>query len=79
MAGNTADSQKVWLQAFLSAQKAPVFYAVGGCTEEGWLGVANGNQHPAKLFVVSGVLPASILAGVALPAIAKARAAKNQQ
>jgi hypothetical protein len=79
MLANAPAGQKELLQNFLSGQNAPVFYSVAGCTDEGWLGVANGNQHPAKLFMVSGIIPASILGAVALPALAKAKQhAQNQ-
>jgi len=46
---------------------------VAANTDEGWLAVANGNQHPAKLLAVSAVVPLGILSAIAIPNFVKAR------
>jgi hypothetical protein len=73
MAAMAPTGQQEILKSFLSSDKSTVLYTVGANTDEGWLTVANGNQHPAKLFLASAVAPAAIVAAMALPAMAKAR------
>jgi hypothetical protein len=46
---------------------------VAANTEEGWLAVPNGNQHPAKLLAVSAVVPIGILSAIAIPNFVKSR------
>src|SRR5205814_2001583 len=47
-AANASSGSKQWLQSFVSSGQAAFAYTVGANTDEGWLTVANGNQHPAK-------------------------------
>jgi len=69
---HTSDSQKELLSMFRS-EHAPFLFSVGGNTDEGWLGISNGNQHPSKLFLASAIVPVSVSAGMLLPAFAKAK------
>jgi type II secretory pathway pseudopilin PulG len=46
---------------------------VGVNTEEGYVSVGNGNQHPAKLFLAGAIVPVSALASIAIPNFVKAR------
>jgi len=73
LASSVSASQREWLETLLDKNAGAYLYSVGGNTEQGWLGVANGNQHPGTLFLVSAVVPASMLAAIALPAAAKAK------
>ena len=75
---HTPDNQKELLSMFRS-EHAPFLFSVGGNTDEGWLGVSNGNQHPSKLLLVSAIVPASVTAALALPALAKAKQKARQQ
>jgi hypothetical protein len=68
-----APAQMEWLQSLVTAGKAPFAYSVGVNGEEGWVTTGNGNQHPAKMFLAAGVVPVAIMAGMALPALAKAK------
>jgi hypothetical protein len=74
---HTTDNQKELLVMFRS-EHAPFVFSVGGNTDEGWLGVSNGNQHPSKLFLASAIVPTAIAAAVALPALAKAKQKARQ-
>jgi hypothetical protein len=75
LAASAAPGAAQAMQSFMNNTNVAYAYSVAGNTDEGWLTVANGNQHPAKLLAVAAVIPAAIAAGVALPAIAKAKAA----
>jgi len=77
-AANTSTASKQLLQSFLDSGQAAFGYTVAGNTDEGWLAVANGNQHPAKWFLVSSVVPVAMGSAVALPALAKARSKAQQ-
>jgi len=72
------DAQKEWVNSFLDKHPGTYFYTVGGNTEQGWITVANGNQHPGALFLASAVAPTAIMAAVALPALAKAKSKAQQ-
>ncbi len=72
-----SQSQKQLLSLFGSDQAGYVF-SVGGNTDEGWLGVSNGNQHPAKLLLAGAVVPVAVSAAMVLPALAKAKARAQQ-
>jgi hypothetical protein len=62
------------LNRLLNAGVAPESYSVSAKLPDGWLTVANGNQEPAQtLFTAAAVVPASVLAGVTMPALAQAR------
>jgi hypothetical protein len=73
MSGNASGPQFAVIQSLLGSAKPAVSYAVAVNTDEGWLGVANGNQHAAKLLAVGAAVPAGILAAVAVPNFVKAR------
>ena len=62
------------LQRLLNAGTFPQSYAVAANTAEGWMTVAQGNQEPANALLVPAVVfPAAIMAGMTLPALAKAK------
>jgi hypothetical protein len=69
---HASDNQKDLLSMFRS-EHAPYLFSVGANTDEGWLGISNGNQHPSKLFLVSAIVPVSVSAAMLLPALAKAK------
>jgi general secretion pathway protein G len=73
-AANTpTGASKQWMQSLVGSGPASFAYTVAGNTDEGWLTVANGNQHPAKLFLVSAIVPVAMVSAIALPAFAKAK------
>jgi hypothetical protein len=74
MATKAQPAQAEFLQSFLTSTNAAFAYSVAANTDEGWLTVGNGNQHPAKMIAVAAIVPAAIAAGVTLPAVAKAKA-----
>jgi hypothetical protein len=75
--GDSAPQQKLFQSLFSSGE--PSFaYNVGGNTEEGWLAVANGNQHSGKLLLAAGALPAGLIAAIAIPNFVKARNTAQQ-
>jgi competence protein ComGC len=57
----------------LSSGEAGYAYSAAANTEEGWLTVVNGNQHPAKWLLVSAAVPAGMLSAIAIPNFVKAR------
>ena len=65
--------QQKWLESLLSGDQPVTSYSVGTHTPQGWLFVANGNQSPARFFLASAVVPAGIIAAVAVPNFVKAR------
>jgi hypothetical protein len=73
MTASAQGTQTAWLQSFLGATKPAVSYTVAANTDEGWLAVANGNQHPAKLLAISAVVPIAIVSAIAIPNFVKAR------
>ncbi len=72
-------AQTEWLQSMLGAERAGFTYSVSANTDEGWLVTGNGNQHPAKLFLASAVVPVAIVSAVAIPAFVKARQAAERK
>jgi hypothetical protein len=70
--------QMQWLQSFFTSANTPFSYSVGANTSEGWLMVCNGNQHPGKMLLVGAAVPVGMVSAMALPAIAKARAAAHK-
>ena len=60
------------------SEHAPYVFSVGANTDEGWLGVSNGNQHPSKLFLAGAIVPAAVSAAMVLPALAKAKQRAQQ-
>ena len=79
MAAQGKPEQAELLKSFLSSTNSVIAYNVSANTEEGWSGVGNGNQHPAKLLAAAAIVPAAVLSAMALPAIAKARKAAEQK
>jgi len=62
------------LKRFFNAGNFPQSYAVAANTAEGWVTVAQGNQEPANALLVPAVVfPTAIMAGLTLPALAKAK------
>jgi hypothetical protein len=78
MTGNSTESQTAFLKSFLGSIQPAISYTVAANTDEGWLTVANGNQHPAKLLAVSAVVPIGILSAIAIPNFVKARGTAQQ-
>jgi hypothetical protein len=66
--------QGVWLNSMLTNQNPCFCYTVSANSDEGWMVVGNGNQHPAKLLLASSIVPVGVASAVILPAIAKAKA-----
>jgi competence protein ComGC len=62
------------LQRLLTAGTFPQSYAVAANTSAGWVTVAQGNQEPANALLVPAVVfPTAVMAGLTLPALAKAK------
>jgi len=77
LAGSKENPHQKWLQSLLNANQPVFSYSVGSHIPDGWLIVANGNQGAAKFILTSAVIPAAVTAGVAIPAIVKARQASQ--
>jgi len=77
MSGSNENPHRKLLQSFLSGNQPIFSYSVGSHNAEGWLLVANGNQGAAKFVLAAAVIPAAVIAGVAIPAIVKARQASQ--
>jgi hypothetical protein len=75
LTGSNENPHQKLLQSLLSGNQPVFTYSVGSHVAEGWFAVANGNQGAAKFVLASAVIPAAVVAGVAIPAIAKARQA----
>jgi hypothetical protein len=73
MTAKSSGSSTAWLHSFLGSSTPTVSYAVAANTDEGWLWVANGNQHPAKLLTVAAVVPIGMISAIAIPNFVKAR------
>jgi hypothetical protein len=74
MTGNASGSQAAFLQSLIGSGKPTISYTVTANTDEGWLAVANGNQHPAKLLAVGAAVPIGMISAIAIPNFVKARA-----
>jgi hypothetical protein len=62
------------LQRFWKGGAFPQSYAVAANTSAGWVTVAHGSQEPATALVMPAVIfPTAIMAGLTLPALAKAK------
>ncbi len=62
------------LQKLSGLQRPAAALSVSAQLPDGWLTVGHGNQEPAQALVLSGVVaPAAVVAGMALPALAKGR------
>ena len=77
MSPNTAQAEL--LQSLLVSSNGACSYTVGLNTDEGRLSVANGNQHPAKVFMAGAAVPIAVLTAVAVPAFVKARQAAQRK
>ena len=71
--GTAAGSQIALLRSLLGSGKPTVSYTVAANTEEGWLAVANGNQHPARWLALSAAIPVGVVSAIAIPNFVKAR------
>lgn len=69
---------KELMQSLIQPEKAGFGFAVGANTAEGWEFTGNGNQSGAKVLAAASVVPAAVIAGTALPAVAKAKARAAQ-
>jgi hypothetical protein len=72
-----APAQAQWLESLLSTNASTGSCSVGANTDTGWIGVANGSQHPAKLLVAGTAVPL-VLAAIAAPNFARARNTSQQ-
>jgi hypothetical protein len=68
-----AGPQNAWMHSLMGSGEPPVSYAVAANTDEGWVAVANGNQHPGKILAVGAAVPIGIFAAIAVPNFVKAR------
>ncbi len=73
MSGGSGDASAQWLNSVFGTNMAGASCGVTVNTDQGWLAVGNGNQHPAKLVLVAGVVPAAMLSAIAIPNFVKAR------
>ena len=62
-----------WLGSLSGSSESGYAYAVAANTDEGWVAVMNGNQHPGKVALVSAMVPIGMLAGIAVPNFVRAR------
>ena len=77
-AAHSSDAQKEWLHSLLSPDRAGFGYTVSGNSDQGWVSVGNGNQHPGKLFLVGAAVPIGMLSAIAIPNFVKARGAAQK-
>ena len=73
MTAGASGSQTAWLQSFFGSRQATDSYTVAANTEEGWLVVANGSQHPARMLAVAAAVPVGVISAIAIPNFVKAR------
>jgi len=73
LAAKGQPAQMEWLQSFLTSSNAAFSYSVSANTDEGWLSVCNGNQHPAKMLLLGAAVPVGMLSAIAIPNFVKAR------
>jgi hypothetical protein len=73
MSASTQPAQQQWLQSLIHSDKQVFSYCVSANTDQGWLTIANGNQHPAKMFLAAAVVPVGVLSAIAIPNFIKAR------
>jgi hypothetical protein len=72
-ASQPTSAGKEWLHSLLSPDQAAFAYNVSANTDEGWVSIGNGNQHPGKLLLVAAVVPVAMLSAIAIPNFVKAR------
>jgi hypothetical protein len=70
---NVPAGQADLMKKLMSLNEPAYSYSVSANTDEGWVGTGNGNQNPAKIVLLPVVAIPAVAAGVALPAIAKAK------
>ncbi len=71
---NTQPAEKELMDKLMSLRGPPVqTYSVGANGDEGWMGTGNGNQDASKIVLIPLVAVPAVLAGVTLPALAKAK------
>jgi hypothetical protein len=78
IAGQAQPAQQKFFQSLLTQTNANFSFHVSANTDEGWLSVGNGDQPAGKMLLVGAAVPVAVLAGVALPAFAKAKAAAQK-
>jgi hypothetical protein len=71
--GSQPGSPTALLRALFGSGEPTVSYIVAANTDEGWLAVANGNQHPTRLLAVSAAIPVGMLGAIAVPNFVKGR------
>jgi hypothetical protein len=75
----TSPAQSQWMKSLLRPDQTVYSFTVGGNTSDGWLTTGNGNQSAAKaLLIPLAIVPAGILAGIAIPNFVKARAVSQR-
>jgi competence protein ComGC len=78
MTANSSENPTAWLQSLLGSGQATDSYTVAANTEEGWLTVANGNQHPTRMLAIGAAVPIGIISAIAIPNFVKARQSAQQ-
>ena len=78
MTGSSPQSPTAWLKSFFGSGKPTDSYMVAANTDEGWLTVANGSQHPARMLAVATGVPLGIVSAIAIPNFVKARQTAQQ-
>jgi hypothetical protein len=61
------------LQRLFGEDQESFSFSVASNTKEGWVGMGHSSRHPATTLLGPSVVPVAIVAGVALPALAKAK------
>lgn len=70
---------RTWVATVLSGGTVATMLNVSALTEEGWVSVANGNKDlRTAVLLPSAVIPAGMLAAIAVPNFVKARAASQR-
>ena len=67
----------LWMKSMIDPEKAGYCFNTTANTEEGWLTVGNGNQHPTRVLLVAAAIPAA-LAAIAVPNFVRARSVSQQ-
>jgi hypothetical protein len=78
MTANSSENPTAWLQSFLGSGKATDSYTVAANTDQGWLTIANGNQHPTRMLAIGAAVPIGIISAIAIPNFVKARQTSQQ-
>ncbi|MDB6067423.1 MAG: hypothetical protein JWR26_3631 [Pedosphaera sp.] len=76
---NGQPAQAALMQKLAGFNKvAPQSFSVSANGDEGWVGMGNGNQDTSKLVLLPAVAAPAMVAGMLLPALAKAKAKAQQ-